>query len=144
MRTSTAIYLSFSCCSISPLFIFPFVSLCHFSLVVFYDFFSLSTFLYLVVTMSFLLKKCLYRDFPGGAVVKNHLPIQGTQVRALVWKDLICHGATKTVRHNHWACNPQSMRHNYWAHVPQLLKPVCLEPVLCKKRGIYSCLLYHR
>ena len=29
------------------------------------------------------------------------LPMQGTQVRALVWEDPTCHGATKPVRHNY-------------------------------------------
>ena len=29
------------------------------------------------------------------------LPMQGTQVRALVWEDPICHRATKPVRHNY-------------------------------------------
>ena len=28
------------------------------------------------------------------------LPMQGTQVRALVWEDPTCHGATKPVSHN--------------------------------------------
>ena len=51
------------------------------------------------------------------------LPIQGTQVRALVQEDPTCHGATKQV------C------HNYWAHVPQLLKPGRLEPMLRNKRS---------
>ena len=49
--------------------------------------------------------------------------MQGTRVRALVWEDPTCHGATKPVHHN------------YWAHVPQLLKPVYLEPTLCNKRS---------
>ena len=30
-----------------------------------------------------------------------HLPIQGTQVRALVWEDPTCHGATKPVCYNY-------------------------------------------
>ena len=52
--------------------------------------------------------------FPGGAVVKNPparaslvvqwlricLPMQGTRVRALVWEDPTCHGATRPVSHN--------------------------------------------
>ena len=70
------------------------------------------------------------------------LPMQGTQVRALVWEDPTCHGATKPVRHNYWACalEPEATTteptcHNYWAHVLQLLKPVCLEPVLRNKRS---------
>ena len=29
------------------------------------------------------------------------LPMQGTQVRALVWEDPTCHRATKPVRHNY-------------------------------------------
>ena len=29
------------------------------------------------------------------------LPRQGTQVRALVWEDPTCHGATKPVHHNY-------------------------------------------
>ena len=29
------------------------------------------------------------------------LPIQGTQVRALVWEDPTCHVATKPARHNY-------------------------------------------
>ena len=29
------------------------------------------------------------------------LPMQGTWVRALVWKDLTCHGATGPVSHNY-------------------------------------------
>ena len=51
------------------------------------------------------------------------LPVQGTQVWALVWEDPTCLGATKPV------C------HNCWTHVPQLLKPTCLEPVLRNKRS---------
>ena len=52
----------------------------------------------------------LISDFPGGAVVKNPpatqwfricLPMQGTQVRALVQEDPTCHRAAKPVRHNY-------------------------------------------
>ena len=50
-------------------------------------------------------------------------PMQGTQVQALVQEDPTCHWATKPVHHN------------YWVHVPQLLKPMCLEPMLCNKRS---------
>ena len=32
------------------------------------------------------------------------LPMQGTRVRALVWEDPTCHGATGPVSHNYWAC----------------------------------------
>ena len=51
------------------------------------------------------------------------LPMQGTQVWSLVLEDPTCRGATKPVCHNYWAC------------MPQLLKPMCLEPVLCKERS---------
>ena len=61
--------------------------------------------------------------------------MQGTRVRALVWEDPTCHGATKPVHHNYWACALEPASHNYWAHMLQLLKPVRLEPVLCTKRS---------
>ena len=44
--------------------------------------------------------------------LRIQLPMQGTQVRSLVWEDPTCHRATKLVRHN------------YWAYAPQLLKPM--------------------
>ena len=67
--------------------------------------------------------------------LRSHLPMQGTRVWSLVWEDPTCHRATKPVRHNYWACALEPASHNYWAHVPQLLKPACLEPVLCNKRS---------
>ena len=36
--------------------------------------------------------------------LRIRLPMQGTRIRALVWEDPTCHGATKPVRHNYWAC----------------------------------------
>ena len=33
--------------------------------------------------------------------LRIRLPMQGTWVRALVWEDPTCHGATKPVRHNY-------------------------------------------
>ena len=33
--------------------------------------------------------------------LRIHLPMQGTQVQALVQEDPTCHGATKTVCHNY-------------------------------------------
>ena len=43
------------------------------------------------------------------------LPIQGTRIRALVWEDPTCRGATGPVSHNYWAwasgaCAPQQER----------------------------------
>ena len=66
------------------------------------------------------------------------LPVQGTQVRALVREDPTCHRATKPVRHNYWACALEPGSHNYWACVPQLLKPARLEPMLHNKRSHHT------
>ena len=81
------------------------------------------------------LKKKKNRDFPAGAVVKNPPANAGDTGRSLVRKDPTCHGATKPVRHNYWACVLEPASHNCWALVPQLLKPVHLEPVLRSKRS---------
>ena len=63
------------------------------------------------------------------------LLMQGTWVRALVREDPTCHGATKPMCHNYWACALEPASHNYWAHVLQLLKPVSLESELRNKRS---------
>ena len=76
------------------------------------------------------------------------LPMEGTNVQSLVWEDPTCRRATKPMRHNYWNRSLEPMSFNYWAHASQLLKqvhsgahmlqllrPVCLEPVLCKKRS---------
>ena len=75
---------------------------------------------------SFSSKDCAFGDFPGGTVIKNPLPMQGTRVWSLFWEDPTCCRATKPVRHN------------YWAHLPQLLKFTRLEPVLRNKRRHYN------
>ena len=61
--------------------------------------------------------------------------MQETRVRALAQEDPTGRGATKTVRHNYWACALEPTSHNYWAHVPQLLKPARLQTVLRNKRS---------
>ena len=76
--------------------------------------------------------------------LRIHLPMQGTWVRALVWEDPTCCGATKPMRQNYWACTLEPASHSYWAHVPQLLKPVRLEPVLCNKRSHHNEKPAHR
>ena len=60
-------------------------------------------------------QKCLEKDFPGGPVDKNPLPMQGTPVQSSIRENSTCHGATKPM--------------------PQLLKLVHLQPVLCNKRS---------
>ena len=67
--------------------------------------------------------------------LRIRLPMQGTQVRALVQEDSTCRGATKPVCHNYWACALEPASHNYWARVPQLLKPARLKPMICNKRS---------
>ena len=67
--------------------------------------------------------------------LRIRLPMQGTQVQALVREDPTCCGGTKPVCHNYWACALQPVSHNYWAPVLQLLKPMSLEPVLHYKRS---------
>ena len=85
-----------------------------------------------------------YNTFIGTSLVAQWLriglPMQGTWVRPLVREDPTCHGATKPVRHNYWACALEPASHNYWAHEPQLLspratttEPTGLEPMLCNK-----------
>ena len=62
------------------------------------------------------------------------LPMQGTQVRSLVWEDCTCYGATKSVHHNYWTCALEPGSCNSWAHVLQLSKPRHLQPELCKEK----------
>ena len=76
--------------------------------------------------------------------LRIRLPMQGTRVRSLVREDPTCHGATKPVCHNYWACALEPASHNYGAHVPQLLKPARLEPVLCNKRSHHNEKPTHR
>ena len=40
------------------------------------------------------------------------LPMQGTGVRALVWEDPACRGATEPVLHGCWACALGPASHN--------------------------------
>ena len=41
------------------------------------------------------------QGFPGGTVVENLPANAGDTVRALVWEDPTCHGATGPVSHNY-------------------------------------------
>ena len=42
-----------------------------------------------------------WQGFPGGAVVESLPANAGTRVRALVWEDPTCRGATRPVSHNY-------------------------------------------
>ena len=66
-----------------------------------------------------------FRDFPCGVVVKNLLANAGDT------------GSSPGLGRSH-------MPWSNWAPVPQLLKPVCLEPVLCDKRSQRSEKPTHR
>ena len=88
------------------------------------------------------------RSYNGASLVAQwlgiRLPMQGTWVRSLVQEDPTCHGATKPVRHNYWACALEPTSHNSWAYVPQLLKPACLEPLLRNKGSHHNEKPVHR
>ena len=56
-----------------------------------------------------------YWDFPVGSLVRICLPMQGTQVRSLVWEESTCRGATKPVCHNSWATTLEPPRCNCWS-----------------------------
>ena len=45
--------------------------------------------------------------------LRIRLPVQGTQVQALVWEDPTCRGAAKPVCHNYRACALEPASHNY-------------------------------
>ena len=80
------------------------------------------------------------REKGGASLVvqwlRIHLPMLGTQVRALVQEDSTCRGAAKPLCHNCWAWALEPASHNYWspcatttevhmprAHAPQQEKP---------------------
>ena len=88
------------------------------------------------------------RIYTGTSLVAQwlriRLPMQGTQVPALVWEDPTCRGATKPVRHNYWTCALEPTSHNYWACVPQLLKPARLVPMLHNNRSHHNEKPAHR
>ena len=70
-----------------------------------------------------------YWDFPGSPVVKNFFPTVDDSTHQCrghefdPWSGKTPHGAERPVHHN------------YWCQGLQLLKPMCLEPVLCDKRS---------
>ena len=64
---------------------------------------------------SFSLDKII-RGLSGGPVVKNHLPVQGTQVRSLVQEDSACCGASKPVCHDSWAQALEALLRNKRSH----------------------------
>ena len=55
------------------------------------------------------------------------LEMQGTLVRSLVQEDPTCQEATKSVRHNYWACALEPMCHSNWSPGPWSLCSVTKE-----------------
>ena len=49
-------------------------------------------------------QKCFFRASLVAQWLRICLPMQGTRVRALVWEDPTCRGATRPVSHKCWAC----------------------------------------
>ena len=49
----------------------------------------------------FFLNKFIYWASLVAQWLRIHLPMQGTRVRALIWGDPTCRGATKPVHHNY-------------------------------------------
>ena len=79
-----------------------------------------------------LMLKSIHRASLVAQWLRICLPMQGTRVRALVWEDPTCRGATRPVSHNYWACAsgacaPQQERPRYWeARAPRWrVAPTC-------------------
>ena len=68
------------------------------------------------------------RDFPGGAVVKNPPANAGDM-------GLSPSPGRSHIPQSNQARAPQLLSLRSRTHKPQLLKPPCLEPVLCHKRS---------
>ena len=71
--------------------------------------------------------------------LRIHLPMQGTQVQALVQEDPTCCGATKHVRHNYWAWALEPMSHNCWTHAPRARALQQEMPLLAATREKPAC-----
>ena len=110
-----------------------FLAACHLSL----KYFRFSLWQHLTLDNNFYLKwgwsRFCCSDNPKFSVAQNNknwaslvtqwlrvcLPMQGTWVRALVWEDPTCRGATRPMCHKYWACAsgacaPQQERPRQW------------------------------
>ena len=75
-------------------------------------------------------------DFPGGAAAKNLPANAGDTGSSPGRANPTCHGATKPVCHNYWACALEPMRHNYWARVPRAHTPQQEKPPQWEARAL--------
>ena len=73
--------------------------------------------------------------FPGGSAMRNPLPMQETQVQALIQEEPICWGTTKPTHYNYWTYALEPQTHNKWALTMQVLKPSALGPMPQNKRS---------
>ena len=74
---------------------------------------SIVTFLFCLSHFCLLLKKTMSRASLVAQWLRIHLPMQGTQVRALVQEDPTCRGASKPMLHNYSASALEPASHNY-------------------------------
>ena len=63
--------------------------------------------------------KVKQRDFPGGPVIESP-PAKAEDTGSICGlEDPTCHGATKPICHNHWACAPELEAATTKAHAPR-------------------------
>ena len=82
-------------------------------------------------------KKDIFSAYLVVQCLRICLAIQGPLVPSLVQGDSTCPGATKPLHHNHWSCALEPGSCSCWAQVPQVSKPVCLEPMVCKRETTF-------
>ena len=84
--------------------------------------------------------------------LRIRLPMQGAWVRALVWEDPTCRGATKPAHHNYWACALEPTSHNYWslcattteAYAPRVRAPQQEKPPQREAHALQQVARIHR
>ena len=76
-------------------------------------------------------KKYIHRTSLMVQWLRIHLPMQGTQVWSLVWKDPTCRRETEPLYRNYWASALEPTSRNYWS-------PHALELMFCIKRSHLS------
>ena len=82
-------------------------------------------------------KKDIFSAYLVVQCLRICLAMQGPLVPSLVQDDSTCPGATKPMHHNYWSFNLKPGSCDYWAQASQVSKPVCLEPMLCKRERTF-------
>ena len=78
--------------------------------------------------------KKLSKSFPGDSPVKNP-PANAGDMGQIPNQDPTCHGATKPVRHNYWACALELGSHDSWGL--HALEPVLYKRSHCKEKPVH-------